>query len=402
MRRALRAFLWMAAAGGLTLAALLGAIWLDHRSETALPQPTGPLPVGRSIQRWTDDAADPLAPVAGTLRELLVWIWYPAEAGATGPTADYLPPDLLGATIQMRGAIVGHLLTRDLAKVRTHSRADAELSGQQPSYPIVLMRAGASAGVENYSALAEDLASHGYVVVGFDAPYRTSVVTFPDGRVIVRTPANNPEFCVGRPDMERCAERILAAWTADQRFVLNHLEQMNSGAVESRFRNHLDPARVGAFGHSFGGAAAALFCAADARCKAAVNVDGAPHGRVVQEGLRQPFLFVLSDHGAETDRESVEILANIQSQYDHLPAATRHRVAIAGANHFLFSDDGALLKSPVVQRMLQTVGMLGIDGRRQLAATSFCLHSFFDAYLKGTAARPQLQTATFPEIRILE
>jgi len=40
----------------------------------------------------------------------------------------------------------------------------------------------------NYSTLAEDLASHGYVVVAFDAPYRTGQVVFPDGRVIARTP----------------------------------------------------------------------------------------------------------------------------------------------------------------------------------------------------------------------
>jgi dienelactone hydrolase len=402
MRRVLRGLLWVMAAGILALATLVGAMWLDHRAETTLPVPTGPFPVGRSIQVWTDDTVDPLAPAPGTPRELLVWIWYPAEAGASGGTAGYLPPDLLAETNRMRGAIIGQVLTRDLSKVRTHSRRDPEVSAEQPSYPVVLMRAAASAGVENYSALAEDLASHGYIVVGLNAPYRTGIVTFPDGRVLARTPANNPEFCVGRPDMERCAERILAAWTADQQFVLNRLEQMNIGAIDSRFRNRVDAARVGAFGHSFGGAAAALFCAEDVRCKAAVDVDGAPHGRVVQEGLQQPFLFLLSDHGAETDPESLEILANIQSQYEHLPTATRHRVVITGASHFLFSDDGALLKSPVVQGLLRTVGMLRIDGRRQLAATSFCLHSFFDAYLKGTAAHPQLQTPTYPEIRTLE
>jgi predicted alpha/beta-hydrolase family hydrolase len=57
------------------------------------------------------------------------------------------------------------------------------------------MRAGASLEVWNYSALAEDLAGHGYVVVGFDAPYRTGVVVFPDGRMMRRTPENNPELC---------------------------------------------------------------------------------------------------------------------------------------------------------------------------------------------------------------
>ena len=49
------------------------------------------------------------------------------------------------------------------------------------------MRGGASSPILNYSTLAEDLASHGYVVVGFDAPYRTFVVAFSDGRVIQRS-----------------------------------------------------------------------------------------------------------------------------------------------------------------------------------------------------------------------
>jgi predicted dienelactone hydrolase len=51
---------------------------------------------------------------------------------------------------------------------------DADVSRQARSYPVVIMRAGASAGVVGYSTLAEDLASHGYIIVGFDAPHRTN------------------------------------------------------------------------------------------------------------------------------------------------------------------------------------------------------------------------------------
>ena len=79
-------------------------------------------------------------------------------------------------------------------------------------YPVVIMRAGASAPVMNYSTLAEDLASHGYIVVGFDAPYRTSVVIFPDRRVITRRPENNPELFSGEA-LAGLASRLLAAWT---------------------------------------------------------------------------------------------------------------------------------------------------------------------------------------------
>jgi len=49
------------------------------------------------------------------------------------------------------------------------------------------------------------------------------------------------------------------------------------------------------------------------------------------------------------------------------------------------------LKSHIVLRALRTLGIVGIDGRRQLAVTARCVHTFFDAYLKGgVLVRPVL------------
>jgi predicted dienelactone hydrolase len=267
------------------------------------------------------------------------------------------------------------------------------------------MRAGASAGVVGYSTLAEDLASHGYVVVGFDAPYRTSVVVFPDGRVMRRTPENDPELCVEKEQGQQapCVSKLLTAWTADIAFVLDRLQRLNSSGASGKFTGRLDLTRVGVFGHSFGGATAAQFCRDDSRCKAGIDVDGQPFGSVIQAGLHQPFMFLLSDHGNASDPVSRQILANIQSIYDRLPPDARLRIAIRGANHFTFSDDGALLKSGIVRRTLRMLGMLGIDGRRQLAVTAFCLHSFFDACLKGASASwPKISSPLYPEIQVLE
>jgi hypothetical protein len=62
--------------------------------------------------------------------------------------------------------------------------------------------------------------------------------------------------------------------------------------------------------------------------------------------------------------------------HDHQPAAGRLRIAVRGANHFLFSDDGALLKSHLVMRALGATGLIGIERRRQLAVTAYCVRSF--------------------------
>jgi hypothetical protein len=48
------------------------------------------------------------------------------------------------------------------------------------------------------------------------------------------------------------------------------------------------------------------------------------------------------------------------------------------------------------------LGVIGIDGGRQLAVTEYCLRSFFDAYLKGTSvSRLNISSPLYPEIQAL-
>jgi dienelactone hydrolase len=404
-RRVFKGLVVLAMLSVLGVAALLGSLWFEHRTAVTLPIPTGTFAVGRAVYDWADnETVDTLAPVPGTKRELLVWIWYPSAAGQSAAMDDYVPAQMRAAAGPSGGLL--RLLTRDLSKVHARSIRDADVSPQQRSYPVVIMRAGASVEVWNYSTLAEDLASHGYVVVGIDAPYRTYVVVFPDGRVMRRTPENNPELCEDQEQAQqaRCVNKVLTAWTADIAFVLDQLERLNVSDPTGKFTARLDMTRVGVFGHSYGGAQAAQFCSLDSRCKAGIDVDGSLHGSVIQAGIHKPFMFLLSSQGDfSSDAEIRQIQADIQSVYDRLPADGRLRISIRGANHFLFSDDGAVLKSHIVLRTLRAFGVVGIDGRRQLAVTVYCVHSFFDAYLKGTSvSRLNISSPLYPEIEVLE
>jgi dienelactone hydrolase len=403
-RRIFKAFAVLALLAILGIAALRLGLGLEHRTDVTLPEPTGSSAVGRVLYDWKDDqGTDPMAPVAGTRRELLVWIWYPAAAGPPAVMDDYIPAAVRPAGDRQGGTTFLGLLTRDLSKVHGHSLRNAAVSPRERSYPVVLMRAGGSSEVVNYSTLAEDLASHGYVVVGFDAPYRTGRVVFPDGRVLQRTPANNPELVSGG-ELARLGTRLQTAWTADTRFVLDRLQQLNASDPSGAFTGRLDLNRVGAFGHSFGGVTALQFCHDDSRCKAGIDVDGAPIGSVIQTGVRVPFLFLVSDHGdLSADAEKRQIKADIDSIYLRLPVDGRAFLMIRGANHFTFSDDGALLKSRLMRGILRLTGNLAIDGRRQLAVTTYCVHSFFDACLKGAGPTPpNLPSPLYPELRALE
>jgi hypothetical protein len=44
----------------------------------------------------------------------------------------------------------------------------------------------------------------------------------------------------------------------------------------------------------------------------------------------------------------------------------------------MFSNNGARLKSPLVMRVLRTLGFVRLDGRRQVAVTAHYISTFFD------------------------
>jgi predicted dienelactone hydrolase len=399
-RRILRTLKILILSGVALVAILIAGLWIEQSSQTSLPEPTGPFAVGRAYYDWVDQTAlDRLAPATGIKRELLVWIWYPADPNS-GPIDEYMPADLRPP--DEGGTNIWTFLTRDVSRVRGHSHRNATVAAAARPFPMVVLRGGGSSGVLNYSSLAEDLTSHGYVVVGFDAPYRTGLVVFPDGRAIGRTNENNPEGCLGLAAnvRERCAARLIDAWNSDTAFVLDRLAQLNGSAERGLFSGRLDTSRVGLFGHSFGGATIAEFCRQDARCRAGVNIDGEPHGRVIETGLRQPFMFLLSDHRRDADPESRQIKADIRSIYDRLPADGRLALEIHGAFHFMFSDDGAVRKSGLVRGVVRLLGRLQIDARRQLAITSYCLRAFFDAHLKPfDGPPPAIPSPEYPELQ---
>lgn len=387
--------------GALAIVALLALLWREHRTDITLPSLTGQFAVGRTSHSWTNGARiDGLAPAKGAKREVVVWIWYPSSRSQSAAAAEYLPKPWHEPRARRAGVLLSDFLTRDPSVVHVHSSSDAPVSPDQSAYPVVLLRPGGSALTTDFTTLAEDLASHGYVVVGFDAPYRSGVVVFPDGRVFFRSPAANTDDLDAAGGEAAFIRTILPMWVEDAQFVVDQLERLNAGEPSSRFQGRLDMQRLGLVGHSFGGATALQFCHDDSRCKAGIDLDGAPVGSVAADGLKQPFLFLLSDHGDLSAPEPRMVIANIKSIYNRLPNG-RLLLFIGGANHFSFSDQ-ILLKS---QYFIQALGLLqhrGLDSIRGLRIATAYVHTFFDVYLKG--ARADLLDdlrKTYPEVQAL-
>jgi predicted dienelactone hydrolase len=174
----------------------------------------------------------------------------------------------------------------------------------------------------------------------------------------------------------------------DNRFLLDRLQELDERDTSGRFTGRLDLGAVGALGHSIGGATALQFCHEDPRCRAGVDLDGAPLGDVVVDGIAKPFLFLFADRPF-LDAPTSEL---VPDQRAFLSALNRMRARIpsqpslltlSGAGHFNFFDQ-ALLSEPTLARMFGAAGVGPIDQVRALEVTRRYVRAFFDTHLKTT------------------
>ena len=137
------------------------------------PDPTGVGAVGKDARLLQDASRSEAATAApGDHRHVRVVAWYPAVTG-TGDTAAYIEGlDRIGDGLVSSGAIDGFART-GLDLVTTAARQDASVAITSGPYPVVILSPGNATNVEFYGALAEELASHGYVVMGLDHPFQT-------------------------------------------------------------------------------------------------------------------------------------------------------------------------------------------------------------------------------------
>jgi predicted dienelactone hydrolase len=356
--------------------------WVQHNRPVTLPQPAGPYAAGRVAFDWVDpNRLEPFGDDPGAHRELLVWAWYPAAlTSSAGLPAPYLPEEWRQAMDRSRGP-ASRLLTQNLARVQAHAVAGAPLAPNACPCPVILIEPGLGPSAPDYTTLAEDLASRGYVVFAGTPPYSANAVAFPDGRVIERSDAGTVPDAAPPSQAKVMLDRLVQVWAADNSFVMDRLQALNAADPAGRFTGRLDLRALGVMGHSFGGASAAQTCRLDARCRAGADLDGWLYGDVIQTGLRRPFLFMWSEPSSPGDEGRRQADQDLRDLISHSTGKI-YGLTIRGMRHFNFADY-AVLYEP----LLRPMQMLGpIDGRRGLRITTEYVAAFFDQYLRGIPA----------------
>ncbi|MEV0585683.1 alpha/beta hydrolase [Nonomuraea sp. NPDC050310] len=339
----------------------------------ALPAPTGRHPVGHDILHLTDRSrTDPWEPAAGA-RALRVTLWYPARTreGAAAPYMSAKESELL-----LKGGRVGTAAAWDvLSRTRTHAIKDAPPAGEPGSLPLVVLSPGWTKPVSTLTALAEELASQGYVVAGIDHTYESYATTLADGRIAECVACDfDTDFGF--------QSRVVRSRAADVSFVLDRL----TGSAWSG-SGLIDPGRIAMVGQSLGGASTIAAMTGDPRVRAGVNMDGTTYARIPKTGLARPVLFLGNPAHTPGGRD-------LSWERDwKLLTGWKRWLVFSGGEHQSFTD------TPLMGTALGLSSTAVLTGPRAVELTRTYVTAFLDRHLRDRPG-PLLEgrSAAYPEV----
>ncbi|MEM7051538.1 MAG: hypothetical protein AAF604_17860 [Acidobacteriota bacterium] len=337
---------------GLVLSLAFGASLAAGDEQTlVLPRPSGPDGVGTMVWHWIDEERpDELSADSGDRRAIMAQVWYPATVAEDAPRAPYAP------------------LHPELTMVRPWSVPSAPLVAAGGRLPVVVLSPGRGMARHFYTGVAEDLASHGYLVLAVDSPYIGRVI-YPDGRLISPDPRFRPsrELMMGPyEEVDRFFEPPTALGAGDIAFALRRLAELDRADPSGRLTGRVDLGRLGVFGHSLGGRIAGAVTGSDERVRAFAAMEGVAPRKVRQGGLDAAALVLYSSSLPDIAQPNLrDIIAN-----------RRNDVFLARLEGF---GHNSVTDLPLLDPA--TYGA-EVDSGLGLERTRALLRSFFDRYVR--------------------
>ena len=330
----------------------------------AVPAPTGPTPVGSRTFSFTDPKrTDPY--LASGTRELSVRFWYPAAASAARDCqpAEYAAPAVWNYYAKLVGVAP--------FPVKTNSCWNAPV--EAGSHPLVLFTPGYTATATDYTFLAEDLASRGYVVASVNHTYEATAVLLTSGKLarsVVGSHLGGPMRGDAGSLSSAVSIRLL-----DLKSVLDRIEHLNASGY-SPFSGRLDMTRIVVAGHSLGGLTAMLGSGFEPRITAVVMLDGFMPTEL-GSATSKPVLMIVGDR---------EQFAPGECRLWNNLAGPRTAVSLRGVEHVAFSD-WIWLTSRSVQ-----AGPMGPE--RTMQAVRDYVAAFLDGNVRGDSPSSLLTGAS--------
>jgi predicted dienelactone hydrolase len=363
----------------------------------SFPAPTGPHAIGTLTYHWVDparaDFGDPAAK-----REIMVQVWYPAEAAAGAERDTYIQDDMHFGPLP--GTPFPGFFSSHLNAIRTHALRGAPAAQGGGPFPVLIFSPGAEGFRQHNTFEVEELVSQGYVVAGIDHPRAPREVVFPDGRRVEFDPklVDVPRFLTD----EAYGERIYTYLAGDVSFALDRIAATDADDPNHILTGRLDLDREGMLGVSLGGLVGAEACRTDPRLKACLTLDVFVPRDAIAAGPSQPAMWLASDaesmHEAGWPDWEVDLHQSTMRAAYESARSDAWLVHVPGMFHLNFTDFPYTLATPVA-RALNLVGP--IDWRRGHAIVNAYTLAFFDRSLRARPA-PLLDgpSPQFPEVSL--
>ncbi|MEV7983170.1 hydrolase [Streptomyces sp. NPDC086519] len=336
-----------------------------------IPAPSGKYSVGMVGLHLVDKSRTDPYVSGSTSRELMVSLWYPATSTSGHYQAPWMP-SISGAHFLATRGLSPQLVTLPT----TAGHVLAPVNTTLGKLPVLLYSTGLHSDRAMGTALVQDLASRGYLVVTVDHTHDANEVQFPGNRLEVnKMPAGAH------------SSDTLKVRAADIKFVINQLSTLSKGGnpdagkatLPSGLTKSVDMSRIGMFGWSLGGAAVDTAMQLDSRIDAGANLDGQFFGTAPSKDLNRPFmLFSSGGHNRNND-------ASWRTLWSHLKGY-KVDIKLKGAAHLSFSDNEwmvaqeARLLGISQAQLQQQYGT--IDPNRAIAVQRVYLAAFFDQELR--------------------
>lgn len=313
--------------------------------------PTGPYAVDTASVTFMDDSrVDPFSKT-GEHRKLTVQFWYPETADSTD------------------------------------------------TFPLAVFSHGAFGYRGSNRSTFEDLASNGYVVCSIDHSYHAFFAKHTDGTVtLVNTAFLNDAVKITNGDYdEQTTFAKTHEWldlrTGDIQFILDKILNNAEDEIPQSVSALINKDKIGLFGHSLGGAAAAEIGRERGDVDAVIVIDGTMigeetgfengHAVLTTEAYPVPLLNLYNESHYEDAKKLGTAYNNLSAS---ALAAESYDVVIRGSGHLNFTD--LPLFSPTLARML---GTGEVDSRYCIETMNRIVLDFFNHTLKDTGAL-QLKT----------
>ncbi|MBL6962096.1 MAG: DUF86 domain-containing protein [Anaerolineales bacterium] len=189
-----------------------------------IPKPypiTGPYQVGTTVAHLTDSSRqelygkDPNAP-----REIMVQVWYPAEATKDNEQVQWMQDIEAAAPAIATYIDLPPFALNHLKYVKANAYIDAPPITTDDGFPILIFSHGWAGFKEQNIFQVEELASHGYTVIGISHTYGAVLTVFPDGRQAPRNPEALPSG-VSKEEYDQASNLLVRQWAQDIGFVID-------------------------------------------------------------------------------------------------------------------------------------------------------------------------------------